>query len=279
MITIGKEESYADLIVPTGVLDFSVQNKRRQKEVDATLVDDDPPDLEEPDEFLVQSYEVAQSPNSHYHVCTLERHNVVLLFKNSEFLFKKDVVDPQTPNVTNGGTVIVTGYTDGGYKEGEHFLYVWDDTGGTIFTTEFRAAADLVRVSNDARFIACHTSDVLYKHSGTHDFTVYIIDLESESIRASYTDQIPGVSGGGGGGLQIREMRFVYDGTDPLLALFDGEQPAVSSNEILTPADLPAGTPLIDMDGNITEFGQPNINNYPGHYSLTKEGQKRLDDN
>lgn len=278
MVEIGKPGTRAELIVPPDVLDFSVQNERMQEQVDSTLVGDDSPGLDEPDTFFVSDYEVSQSPNGKYHVCTLEKHDAVVLFEEGEFQFKKRVVDPQTPNVTDDGTVIVTGYTDGGYKEGEHVLYVWNDAGGTVFTTELRAVANLVRVSRDARFVACHTSDVLYKYSGTHDFTVYTIDLDAESIRASYTDQIPGVSGGGGGGLQIREMRFVYDGPAPLLALFDVDQPAVPSNENVTPADLPAGTPLIDMDGNIVEFGRPDIDNHPDHYSLTREGKKRLDE-
>lgn len=276
MVEIGKPGTRAELIVPPDVLDFSLENEWMQEQVSSTLVGDDSPDLDEPETFYPDRHEIAQSPSGQYHVCTLRKHDAVLLFEHEEFQFKKDIIEPQTPNVTDAGTVIVTRYADEGYPDGKHFLSVWDEAGITIFTTELRAHVDFVRLSHDTRFIACYTADELTNYSKRDKFTVNIIDLESESIRARYTDQIPGISAGGGGGLQIWEMRFVYDGSETLLALFDVEQPDVPSNDNLTLADLPSGTPLIDMDGNLVEFGQPNINNHPGHYSLTKKGQKRV---
>jgi hypothetical protein len=284
IITIGKEGSNADLIVPDETLDFSVEISQFQDKVDATLVGDTEAELDEPNEITVRRDEYSYSSHQKYCVCTLEKHNAVLLFEDGDFNFKKNIVDPGTPNVTDTGTVILTGYTDGGYQEGKHYLYIWNEAGNLIFKTEFQATVNVLRISRDTRFIACKTADVLLKNQpdsggprGRYDYSIYIIDVEAKSVRTRYTDQMPGISTGGPN-LQIWDIQFVYQNSEPLIALFDVREPNLPDTENLTPADLPTGTPLIDMDGNLIDFSHPNLDRYPDHYSLTNKGQNHLDE-
>lgn len=251
------------------------------------IVPSDTVELDSFGEVSIRDFQHAESPNGTYDVCIVEDQPAGLLFEDDEFLYKKNLPEPSRdkPAVANNGTIVVSAYTEGGYPDGDHLLKAWNVEGTEIFSTELRTLTEQITITSDGRFAALHTAEVLDKYrSGSrpedaYDFSIYFIDLEQSQILGRYTEQIPGIeTGGGARNMQIWDIEFVMDDSTPLLALYETEGGSAELEKPVSRDAISDDIPLVDMRGNLVQYGRPDISKHPDHYYLTAEAKERLDE-
>ena len=244
--TIAEEDGYGiDFIVPSGTVE-----------------------LDSYGEVSLRDFQHAESPDGRYNVCIIEDQAAVLLFEDGEFLYKKNLPEwsRDKPVVANNGTIVVPAYTEGGYQDGDHILKAWDLKGTEIFDKELRSSTHQITITSDGRFAAVHTDE---------DFSIYFIDLEQGQVLSRYTDQIPGIEVGGKN-LQVWDIEFVTGDSTPLLALYETEDASANLNKPVSRDAISEDVPIVDIDGNIVQYGRPDISKHPDHYELTDEAEERL---
>lgn len=184
------------------------------------------------------------SPNGQYTICGIDACSAVTLFVDDDLVYEKFLVGPYELAVANTGIAAVSGFTEGGYGDGNQMLYVWDADGNELVSEEMRATTESIVIDPTGQYAAVYTEQVLEKfdENTPWDFSVYILDIKDGTFRTRYTDQIPGVRTSGPRRKQIEKLQFVSGGSEIYIALSEQRDPTLD-------IDAP---PKDDDDGEIT---------------------------
>lgn len=217
------------------------------------------------------------SPNGTYTVCCIDDCDTVTLFAEGNLVYEKPLTGSYDMAVANNGTAVVSGFTEGGYQDGDHLLYVWDDQGTELFSEELRATTSRIEINDSGAYAVIHTEQVLeqFDDATPWDSSIYVLDIGAGEMRARYTEQIPGIEPPGPRREQIERIGFVETADKTVVALYGrgtGEVPP----DVLDLQDVPDDITVIDLDGNLIQRGEPHIDRYPDHYELTDEAKDRL---
>lgn len=217
------------------------------------------------------------SPNGTYTICCIDECDTVTLFADDVLVFEKSLVGPYDMAVANNGTAIVSGFSEGGYQDGEHMLFVWDNQGTELFTDELRSTTDSVHINRTGEYGAIHTEQVLkqFDDNTPWDFSVYILDIGAGTLRTRYTEQIPGIEAPGPRRKQIKRINFI-DTADIIYIALCGRGTPTLETDIWDLQEVPEDITVIDLDGNILQKGIPHIDRYPDHYELSDDAEERL---
>lgn len=217
------------------------------------------------------------SPNGKYTICCIDECATVTLFENGDLVYEKSLVGQYDMAVADNGVAVVSGFTEGGYQDGDHYLFVWNSNGEELFTEELRATTDSIHINQAGEYAVIHTEQVLKKfdENTPWDFSVYILDINAGEFRARYTDQIPGIEPPGPRREQISRIDFVETDNATYIALY-GRGTSDVEPDITNIQEVPTDVTLIDLDGTMVQPGIPYIDRYPDHYALSDEAKERL---
>ena len=219
----------------------------------------------------------ATSPNGQYTVCGIDKLSAVAFFDNTALTYEKSLTGPYHMAVSDEGVVVVCGFTEGGYQDGQCMLYVWDSDGTTRLEQELRAVVESVKIDSNGRYAAIHTGESLVSQGSQTDwdFSIYTLDLATNSFLTRYTGQIPGVEAPGPRRMQIQNFEFVNAGDTTAIALFE-QRDGTLGQDVSTVAEVSEDIPVVDVSGNLIQRGRPDIDAHPDHYQLTAEAKEWL---